>query len=151
MSRYEDAPPEVIELVEGVRDSVFPELRRAKIKVLFDLKGRRSRGQFILGRIQAASQVVRYLTRQEARSEKGFDYILYLDKQVFQAIERADQIRLIRHELRHCFFDPEARANPYKLVGHEVEDFLAEIEYNQNDAQWRQRLAAIAASLYDQD
>ncbi|MBW2618231.1 MAG: hypothetical protein JRC92_05095 [Deltaproteobacteria bacterium] len=148
MPRYEDAPPEVIDLVLGIKDSAFPLLRRAKIKVLFDTKGRKSQGDFIFARIQRTNDVLRHLTRDEARSDEGFDYIIYLDKEVWKAIDKPDRVRIARHELRHCFYDIEAKSNPYKLVGHDVEDFQAEIEYNQPDPDWRERVAGVAASIY---
>lgn len=149
MSRYEDPSADVIELVEWVQAEWFPYLRNARIKVVFDTKKRSSRGYFVLGRIQACSTVMRHLTRDEARSADGFDYILYLDRDVYNAVEKTDRIRLIRHELRHCFYDLDAKTNPYKLIGHEIEDFHAEMELNKDDPRWRDRLATIAASIYD--
>lgn len=151
MDRFEDAPEWVRSMVERVRTTWFPELANAKIKTLFDLKKRKSRGSYILARIQQASPVMRHLTVDEARSETGFDYFLYLDKMVFESVEEEDRIRIIRHELRHVFYDLESKTNPYKLVGHEVEDFYAEMELNKDDPKWRQRCAAVADSLYERE
>ena len=148
MPRYEDAPSEVTDLVLGVKDNAFPLLRQAKIKVLFDTKGRKSQGDFIFARIQRTNDVLRHLTRDEARSDEGFDYIIYLDKEVWKALDKPDRVRIVRHELRHCFYDIEAKSTPYKLVGHDVEDFQAEIEYNKSDPAWRERVAGVAASIY---
>ncbi len=150
MSRYQDPPAEVLDLVDRVRREWFPYLVNAKIKVLFDTKKRMSGGHFVLGRIQATSTVMRHLTRDEAGSDQGFDYILYLDAQVWDAIDETDRVRLIRHELRHCFYDLDAKTNPYKIIGHDIEDFREELELNKDDPRWRERVAAIAASLYDQ-
>jgi len=149
VTRFEDAPEYVISLVDQIQTTYFPELARAKIKVLYDLKQRKSKGNFVLGRIQRTNEVVRHLTREEARSEVGYDYLLYLDKAVFETVDEKDRTRIIRHELRHCFYDLETRSTPYKLVGHDVEDFKAEIEINKEDPFWRERVAAVAASLYD--
>lgn len=151
MDRYEDPLPEVLDLVDHVQREWFPYLVNAKIKVLFDTKKRSSKGHFVLGRIQRCSTVLRHLTRDEARSADGFDYILYLDKAVFDAVDQSDRIRIIRHELRHCFYDLDSKTNPYQLVGHDIEDFYDEMDLNKDDPRWRERIASVAASIYDND
>ena len=151
MNRFEDAPDAVVELVDKVREQWFPELARARVKVLFDTKRRKSRGNWVLARIQRSNELIRHLTIEETHSEQGYDYILYLDKAVWEAIEEKDRIRIVRHELRHTFYDLEAKGTPYKLVGHDVEDFLMEIELNKDDPRWKERCAAIASSLYESD
>ncbi len=151
MNRYEDVSEYVTALVDRVQTQWFPELARARFKILFDTKRRKSRGNWILARIQRTNEILRHLTKEEARSEVGFDYLLYLDKALWEAIEEKDRIRIVRHELRHCFYDLESKGSPYKLVGHDVEDFLSEIDLNKDDPRWRERCAAVAASLYDTD
>ncbi len=150
MSRFEDVPVDVLDLVESVKREHFPYLVNAKIKVLFDTRKRMSKGHFVLGSIQATSPINRHLSRDEAGSDEGFDYILRLDKEVWNAIDEVDRVRLIRHELRHCFYDLDSKTNPYKIIGHDIEDFLAEVELNRDDPRWRERVSAIAASVYDQ-
>ena len=151
MNRFEDVSDYVVALVDRVQGQWFPELARARFKVLFDTKRRKSRGNWVLARIQRTNEVLRHLTKEEARSEVGYDYILYLDKAVWEAIDEKDRLRIVRHELRHCFYDIETTTTPYKLVGHDVEDFLMEIELNKDDPRWRERCAAVASSLYDSD
>lgn len=150
-NRYEDVPQDVLYLAAYVQKEWFPYLINAKVKVLFDTKKRASKGRFVLGRIQKTSTVLRHLTREEARSADGFDYILYLDKAVFESVEKADRIRIIRHEFRHCFYDLDSKNDPYKLVGHDIEDFYEEMELNKDDLRWRERIATVAASIYDTD
>ena len=43
------------------------------------------------------------------------------------------------------------KADPYKLVGHDIEDFMIEMDLNQDDPRWRNRLAAVAESVYDRE
>jgi predicted metallopeptidase len=150
-NRYEDVPQDVIDILLEVRREYFPELRNAKIKVLFDTKKRSSGGKLTLGRMQKTNDLLRHLTTGEAEDEEGYDYIMYLDKAAFTNITRDDKIRLVRHELRHCHFDLEANSNPYKLVGHSVEDFYEEIELNQDEPRWGERVVAVAESVYNQD
>lgn len=152
MLRFEDAPEWVINLVDRVQRETFPELAQAKIKIIFDLKKRKSRGAYILARIQKTSELLRFLTVEDSNSENGFDYFIYLDKMVFESIEEEDRVRIIRHELRHTFFDIEAKSgSPYKTVGHDYEDFYQEMEINKADPKWRQRCAAVADSLYERE
>ena len=49
--RYDEVTDHAIELLKEVRSKDFPELVNAKIKVLFDLKKRKSGGQVVLARI----------------------------------------------------------------------------------------------------
>ena len=49
MNRFEDAPEYANALVDRVQTQWFPELARARIKVLFDVKRRKSRGNWVSG------------------------------------------------------------------------------------------------------
>lgn len=149
MSRFEDAPDQVVELMNRIRKEVFPELRSAKIKVLYDTKKRKSGGKLVLGRMQKTNDLLRHLTVEEANDESGYDYILYLDKACFENVEELDRVRLIRHELCHCEVDIESESNPYKLKDHEISDFYSEIDFNKDDSRWGERCAIVAESVYE--
>lgn len=148
-TRYEDAPREVLDIVNAVRHRYFPELINVKINVLFDLKKRSSRGKLTLGRIQKTNDLTKHLSRNEATAEDGYDFILYLDKIVFNNIDDKDKERLLRHQLRHIFVDPETPKNPYRIVGHDVEDFFMELELNKDDLRWAERVEEVALSIYE--
>jgi len=149
MIRYEDVTEDVVDLAREVLAEFFPELRNVKIKYLFDLKKRMSNGKVTFARCQRTNDILKYFTIDESGNEEGYNYIIYLDKLLWDNIERADRIRLVRHEMRHIFIDPDAK-NPYKLVPHDIEDFAAEIELNIDDVRWGQRLAQLETDLYDQ-
>ena len=149
MSRFEDVTEDVIDLVEYVRKEWFPELGSAKIKIMFDLKKRLSVGKVVLARIQKSNEIMRYLTTEEADSEEGFDYFLYIDKMCWNNCEDGDKIRLLRHEFSHSWCDINTSNNPWKLQGHEISDFHAEIERNQDDPRWAERCAELTLSLYE--
>jgi hypothetical protein len=152
MIRFQDVPESVENLVNEVKNRYFRELVNAKIKVLFDLKKRTSSGKLIMGRMQKTNSLLRHLTAEEARNEEGYDYIMYLDKMVFEHIERIDQERIIRHELQHTDVDTDVtRGTPYKLRDHELSDFYEEIERNQDDPRWAEKCATIGMSLYEQE
>ena len=118
--RYDDAP-EVEPLLRRIRFEHFPELVNAKIRVLYDLRKRGSNGSVCLGRIIKANDLIRHLTTDEASRIEGYDYIITLDKVCWDNIGEVDRERIIRHELRHTFFDIESKSDPYKLVAHDIQ------------------------------
>ncbi len=149
MTRYELASDKEINLVQYVVKEHFPHLRNARILVLMDSKKRQSRGRAIFATIQTATDLVRVLT-QDTFEGGGADYVLILDGLLWQSIEESDRVRIIRHELRHCLYDPDA-AKPYKLVGHDIEDFVDELRLNSDDPRWGARVAAVWDSIHGTD
>jgi hypothetical protein len=148
--RYEEVSDEVMTMMREIKSQYFPELKNAQIKVLFDLRKRKSGGMMVLGRITRTNDLLRHLTIDEAGTVEGYDYIITLDKLCWDNITKADKERLIRHELRHTVFDLEAETNPYKLQDHTISDFYEEIEYNKDDPRWRERLSTLVNDIYEQ-
>lgn len=148
--RYEEVTEEAGKLLDEVQAQHFPELKNAKIIMLFDLKKRTSGGRVVLGRIMKTNDLLRHLTRDEAVAMEGYDYIVTIDKQGWDAIGREDRIRVLRHELRHTFYDIESENNPYRLVDHSITDFYEEVELNKDDPKWRERVATVVADIYEQ-
>ncbi len=149
--RYEEASKEVAKLLHNVIADHFGELKNAKIVALFDLKKRTSGGHIVLGRIMKTNHLIRHLTKDEAGSAEGYDYIITIDKKGWDALDDQDKVRLLRHELRHTYYDIDAEENPYKLIDHTVNDFYEEIELNKDDPKWRQRVATLVADMYEQE
>ena len=79
---------------------------------------------------------------------EGYDYILTVDKKAWELAAPADRERLIRHECRHVFID---EAGKLKLIGHDVEDFQAEIKLNADDPDWSFKLAILVNDVYEQE
>jgi hypothetical protein len=148
--RYEEAPEWVIALLEKVRERYFPELRNAKIKLLFDTKKRRSGAQMVLGRIMKTNDLLRHLTKNEVEAMEGCDYIITLDKLCWDNISDTDRTRILRHELRHTYVDLDSVNNPYKLQNHSILDFYEEVDLNKDDPRWRERVASLVESIYEQ-
>jgi hypothetical protein len=147
MSRFTDVNQDVKDMVRAVRAEHFPELRNAEILVLFDKKKRMSGGALVLGRIQKSNDLIKKLTDEVV--DEGYDYIMYLDKKMWESSAEMDRERVIRHEFRHCFVDLDARGTPYKLISHTIEDFYEEVELNEDDPRWRIRLGEITYASYD--
>ena len=148
--RYEEVTEEASRLLDEVQTKHFPELKNAKIILLFDLKKRNSGGRVVLGRIMKTNDLLRHLTKDEAVAIEGYDYIVTLDKQGWDAIGTEDRVRVLRHELRHTYYDIESENNPYKLVDHSITDFYEEVELNKDDPRWRERVATVVADIYEQ-
>ncbi len=148
--RYEEVNEDVMSLLKEVRTEYFPEVKNAKIKVLFDIKKRKSSGMLVLARIMKTNDLLRHLTIDEAEAIEGYDYIIALDKTCWENIIKDDKIRIMRHELRHAYFDIESEENPYKLQNHSISDFYEEVEFNKDDPRWRERLAAVVEDIYEQ-
>jgi Zn-dependent peptidase ImmA (M78 family) len=150
MTRYEDAGQDVKDLAKEIIAEFMPELRSVKINYLYDLKKRKSGGFYTLARCQKSNDLIKYLTIDESGDEEGYQYIIYLDKMIWNNIEKPDKIKLLRHELRHVWIDPDAKS-PYKLCDHDVSDFYEEIELNVDDPRWSERLSGLVESLYEQE
>ncbi len=148
--RYEEVTEDATKLLDEVLTKHFAELRNAKIIMLFDVKKRTSGGRVVLGRIMKTNDLLRHLTKNEAEAIEGYDYIVTLDKQAWDAIGHEDRVRLLRHELRHTYYDIESEANPYRLIDHSITDFYEEVELNKDDPRWRERVATVVADIYEQ-
>jgi hypothetical protein len=148
--RYEQASDEAVDLLNGVQNLHFPELKNAKIALLYDLKKRTVSGKVMLGQIKKPNDLIRHFTKDEAVAIEGYDYIIILDKVCFENVPETDRIRILRHELRHTFYDIESEDNPYKLVDHDITDFHAEVELNKDDPRWAHRCATLTADIYEQ-
>ena len=149
--RYDEATDDVRSLLDKVIADYFNELRNARIVALFDSKKRMSGGQLILSSIMKPNELLRHFTKAEAGSDDGYDYVITLDKKGWDVLTDQDRVRLLRHELRHTFYDIEAEDNPYKLVDHSVSDFYEEIELNKEDPKWRQRVTTVVGDIYEQE
>lgn len=141
MGRFEDASDDVIAVVNEVRQADFTSLQGAEIKVLMDQKKRLSGGKIVLGRMKKTNELERHLSVNESGTNEGFDYILYLDELAWDIASEEDRRRLVRHELQHCDVDIESATNPYKIKGHDIEDFEEEIRRNNDNIAWGRELA----------
>jgi predicted metallopeptidase len=148
--RYEEPTEELKKLLREIQAKHFPELKNAKIITLFDVKKRTSGGRIVLGRIMKTNDLLRHLTKDEAVAMEGYDYIIALDKEGWNAIGDADRVRVLRHELRHAYYDIDSDSNPYRLLDHSITDFYEEVELNKDDPRWRERVAAVVDDIYEQ-
>ena len=147
--KYDDVPESIYEMYEELKVKHFPQLANAKILLLINKKKMMKRGNIVLGKIVKPSDLVKYLSRNEA-PEDGYDYIILLDSNLIKHCEESDIERVLRHELRHTFFDSDSKS-PYKLVDHDFSDFYDEVELNQDDPTWAKRVSQTVSLIYHQE
>jgi hypothetical protein len=108
------------------------------------------KGNITLGKMVKPSELVKFLSKDEA-PEDGYDYIMLLDSKLITNCEDTDIVRVLRHELRHTFYDSDSIHNPYKLIDHDFSDFYDEVELNKDDPAWAKRVSQTVSLLYDQE
>ena len=150
MARFTSADPDTQELIETIISDDFKYLTQAKIKVIFDQRKRKTGGRFVLGKLQKTNDLLRFLTQHEAQDPNGFDYFLYLDENVFEVIDQADKVRLIRHLIQYADINYEAE-KPFNIRKEEISTWFDEIEYNKDDPKWFERLEVVAESIYNNE
>lgn len=145
--RYEEADEGLVEVFLDTLEKNFQSLQHLKFKLIFDLKKRIKNGKIVLASIEIPGPKLKYFTIDDIATD-GYDFILLVDKKAWELSSEFVKPRLIRHELRHIFIDEKGQP---KLVGHEIEDFYAEIELNKDDPEWRRKLATLTYDIYEQE
>lgn len=147
--RFEEVTKEELALMEDLRKEYFEDTKQAKVKLLFDVQKRSSKGKLVLGRCKRTDDLIRHLTQEEAETMRGYDFIISLDKKAWtEAASDEDKVRVLRHELRHIEYDPDNK-DFFVLRPHDIEDFSAEIELNMDDVKWAETLAGKTMALYE--
>ena len=147
MSRFEDAPMQTTEFVEDVMEKNFPALQGANIKVMYDNKKRKSGSRYVFARIKKTNDELKAFAINEAGL--AYDYIMFLDHLLWDAIQPEDRDKLVFHELCHCVTDFESNTDQYKIQDHEIQTFYAEIDYTKDDPRWTERVGVICQSVHD--
>jgi len=146
--RYEDAVDEVVNRVEGVKSEEFPNLDGANIMVVMDTQKKVSSGKYVIARIKKMNDELKFFTANDMGLT--YDYVMFIDKVIFDALDTDDQRRVIYHELCHCEVD-QSKKSPYGIKDHEIQGFYDEASYNEDDPRWSERVGDIAESIYDTD
>jgi predicted metallopeptidase len=151
---YEAVPEDVYKKVIEVKESYFPELEDARIKVLFDTRPKK---KSFLAKIYKASELLRFFTGDLVQEEEGLDYVIVFDQRAYQneGISDDDRMRLIRHELRHIYYRPDKpkRKSQFTLRKHSVTDFYEELDLaaEEGDPRWMQRVQETIHDMYEME
>jgi len=151
MNRYEDVPQEVLDLATQIISEHFPDLESVRIKYLFNLKKSKFQGLPCLGKCQKPNDIARHFSIAEAQSESGYDYVITLDKMIwdFAPAEVPDvRTRLLRHELRHVLVIVTDEERKNKILPHNLVDFVEEVALNADEPDWARKAWMVAAKHY---
>ena len=149
MSRYYDAEPEVYNLMDEIVHERFGNtLSAASIKILMDSKVKIDKltNRMTFASIKGANEVEKFLTK-DGHNIEGIDYLIFISDLVWELANEKDKKRILSHELRHAFLDEKGN---YKIVRHDIEDFYAEVQLNEDDPMWGQALSTIAVAKHEQ-
>lgn len=153
MMKYEDVEDDVVDFFNKViLDYNFSDVQDARFKLVYRNKKKGNKKFITFAEICATSEMIRYLTSKEI--EDGYDYIVIIDKNIYEAIDEKDKIRILRHELRHCDVSVNEKTGTitYGTRKHTVEDFYEDMEIEaqpDGDVRWKERIASIAESIYE--
>lgn len=147
MHRYEDSDDSLVEVFLNVMEEHFPQLQYLKLKLIYDLKQRISKGRLVLASIETASPKIKYLSKDNIAID-GYDLLLIADQKAWEVASIDQRVKLVRHELRHVQIDEKGGV---KIVGHEIEDFHVEVKLNQDNPEWRMQLATLTHDMYEQE
>lgn len=151
--KYEDVEEKVNEQLQKViLDYNFSDLADAKFKLVYRTKKKGRRDFITFAEISATSEMVKFLTSSEI--EDGYDYLIVIDKNIYEALDEQDQIRILRHELRHTdvVVNEKTGALSYCTRTHTIEDFFEDVDIESKpdgDLHWKERASTIAESVYE--
>ena len=150
MSRYTEAPQEALEIMEKLfEDNTFADLAGCNIKTLSDTKKNKSKGDYVIANIKKTNAKEKYLSSDDFYPE-GYDFLLFIDGNVFENISYEDKFRVMRETLRKIEFDPEAK-EPYKLRDFDLHLFSEDLKIEGDEIYYyKERLQQIAQSVYEE-
>jgi len=147
MNRYLPASQDLENVFYEVLNDRFPGMVNIQFKLLFDTKKRLKKGKLILATTELANEKIKYFSADEAAPE-GVDYIIIVDSVAWEYAQEDDKRRIISHELCHVFVDEKGK---YKLIDHDITDFIAEIKRNEDKPYWINDLGDLVESIYEQE
>ena len=146
MSRYYEAPEDVVNIFYEVLNERFPGFANIKFRLMFDTKKRMRKGKLVMASTEAVNDKIRFLSA-DAVAPEGYDYLIIIDEVVWEYASEDDRKRLFSHELNHVFIDDKGN---YKIIDHDVEDFIVEIKRNEDKPEWASDLAFTVIAAYEQ-
>jgi len=147
MNRYLPASQELESVFYEVLNDRFPGMANIQFKLLLDTKKRLKKGRLILATTEVANEKIKYFSADNAAPE-GVDYIMIVDSVAWEFAQDDDKRRIISHELCHVFVDEKGK---YKLIDHDITDFIAEIKRNEDKQHWFSDLGDLVENIYSQE
>ena len=146
--RYSPVDEQTQNMAHTILVTEFPHLVGANVLYVFDTKKKMSNGRIVVARIKKMNDEMKFLAMNT--DGESYDYVMYIDKNIWDVLDERDKNRIIFHEFCHCDVDMDKK-NPYGIKGHEVEGFYAEESFNNDDTRWAERVGLVAESVYDEE
>jgi hypothetical protein len=145
MSEFRKADNSVYQVFLEIIEEYFPALSSFSFGLLFREKLKKSRGGVILAEVCLPSKLLSYY----AKNEEGnpYDFLVIFDEMAWACGKIPDRVKIMRHEMRHIFISEKGKP---MMVGHDFEDFHAEVELNIDDPSWGSNLAEVIVAAYKQ-
>jgi len=144
-TRYKDADKRIRRMVSNMIRKEFSHLNSVNIKVILDTKPKKTQGRYRLGEMKKANDMDKFLSKSEENAFEGWHFIMILDEGLVQHAKKEDIKRVIFHELCHAGFTDKGECT---TLPHEFEGFYMELDYNQDDPQWKERMFYITAAAH---
>ena len=113
---------------------------------MFDLKKKVSKGKMALAYTELVNEKLKFFTSSKL-VKGGYEYLIIVNKVVWELADDEDRVRIIRHELRHIFEDENGKLS---LLPHDISDFSEELEINKNNQNWAANLVNAALDRYEE-
>jgi hypothetical protein len=145
MSEFRKADNSVYQVFLEIIEEYFPALSSFSFGLLFREKLKKSKGGVILAEVCLPSKLLSYY----AKNDEGnpFDFLVIFDEMAWACGKIPDRVKIMRHELRHIFISEKGKP---MMVGHDFEDFHAEVELNIDDPSWGSNLVEVIVAAYGQ-
>lgn len=152
--RYEDIDQATLNIFEDVRQKWFGEFDEVMFKLIFDLELKKKGNKWIFAYIKSMNKLSRFFTAEEAQREDGYDFCIVLNKKLWDVLDEADKIRILRHELRHVEQKTMKKKTKYVTRDHTITDFYEDVDIESKaggDPRWAERLAIVLEALCDEE
>ena len=130
--KWVEAPNSVVLLVQELVNSYHPDLKDARIGLIFRETASISKGVPVIGHVQKTPEIMKvYL---------DYDFIIWLADDAYSDLDENQRKALIDHQLCHCTMIEGVPCT----VGHDVEEFQAVINRH---GLWNSSLLSVANSI----
>jgi hypothetical protein len=142
---FRKADNSVYQVFLEIIEEYFPALSSFSFGLLFRQKIKKSKGGVILAEVCLPSKLLSYY----AKNDQGnpYDFLIIFDEMAWSCGKVLDRVRIMRHELRHVFINEKGKC---MMIGHDFQDFHAEVALNIDDPGWGSNLAEVVVAAYGQ-
>ena len=134
-------PDDVLKMADKIREENHPGIADARIAFVFVPKGAVRGGKKRIGVAQKLSAVSHMLS--------GYDFVIRLSKDVWEALKEPERLAALDHELCHCApkEDENGMWTGWEIRHHDVEEFAEIIERH---GLWKPDVQDVARSICKQ-